>query len=411
METDIGQNTANQLDWNDSWTTLLLQLRLREQAGAQGMRALIRTFLFLALAAIMGCGGSSTSPKAIAFIYAVGQGSNSIFHFKQLSDGELQSSAVFLTATAPRPVAMTLTPSKNFLYVANLTSNAVSGFSVDHTTGVLAPVGNAIPPSPTGPQPIAVGVNSGSQFLFVLTKGDPAATPIAIGPAISIFSIDSRGLLTAAGSAATGAGPVALVVSPTAAVLYVASGSPTATTITPFTIAANGALTPAAGGFTGPAGTNFAGLTVDSKGQFLYAADSGNNAVFSFSIAAGGGLTPVAGSPFAAGTQTVSVAIDATSAFLYAANKGSNDISAFKVNAGVLTPVTGSPFPATASGVTAAAQPAYLTIDPTNQFVYVGNPGSANISGFAINIVDGSLVAVNNSPFGGIGANSIIITQ
>jgi 6-phosphogluconolactonase (cycloisomerase 2 family) len=374
------------------------------------MRALIRTFSVLALAAIMGCGGSSSSPKAIAFFYAVGQGSNSIFNFKQLADGELQSASVFTTATAPRPVAMAQTPSKNFLYVANLTSNVVSGFSVDHTTGVLAPVGNAIPPSPTGPQPIAVGVNSGSQFLFVLTQGAPTATP-AVAPAISIFSIDSRGLLTAAGSAATGAAPLAIAVSPTAAVLYVASGSPTATTITPFTIAANGALTPTAGGFTGPAGTNFAGLTIDSKGQFLYAADSGNNAVFSFGIGASGGLTPVAGSPFAAGTQTVSVAIDATSAFLFAANKGSNDISAYKVNAGVLTTVTGSPFPATASGVTTPAQPVFLTMDPTNQFVYVGNPGSGNISGFAINIADGSLVAVNNSPFGGVGASSIIITK
>lgn len=371
------------------------------------MRALFRTLCVLALAAVIGCGSSSTTPKAIAFLYAVGQGSNNIFNFKQLSDGQIQTSSVFATSTVPRPVAMALTPSRNFLYVANLTSSMVSGFSIDHTTGVLAPVGNAIPPSQTGPLPIAVGVNSGSQFLFVLTQG----TPPTVDPAVSIFSIDARGLLTAAGSAATGANPVALVVSPTAPVLYISSGSPTATTITPFSIAANGALTPLAGGFTGPAGTNFAGLTIDSKGQFLYGADSGNNAVFSFSIGGNGALTPVAGSPFAAGMQPVSVAIDATSSFLYSANKGSNDISAFKVNAGVLSPVTGSPFPATASGVTTPAQPAFLTLDPSNQFVYVGNPGSSNISGFAINITDGSLVAVSNSPFGGVGANSIVITK
>ena len=36
---------------------------------------------------------------------------------------------------------MVLHPSTNFLYVANLTSNVVSGFSVDHATGVLAPAG------------------------------------------------------------------------------------------------------------------------------------------------------------------------------------------------------------------------------------------------------------------------------
>jgi 6-phosphogluconolactonase (cycloisomerase 2 family) len=380
------------------------------------MRAIIRTLLVLALAAILGCGSSTPTAKPIAFLYAVGQGTNSIFNFKQLSDGQIQSASIFTTSTVPRPVALALTPSRNFLYVANLTSNVVSGFSVDHSTGVLAPVGNAIAPSQTGPQPIALGVNSGSQFLYVLTKGDPTVTPTPIDPAISIFGIDTRGLLTAAGSTVVGSAtagnfPTTLAVSPTAPVLYVASGTATATTISGFQIAANGSLAPIGGGFTGTAGTNFASLTIDSKGQFLYAADSGNNQVFSFSIGANGALTPVAGSPFAAGTQPVSLAIDGTSAFLYTANKGSNDISGFTVKAGVLTQVTGSPFPATASGVTTPPQPDFIIIDPTNFFVYVGNPGSSNISGFAINISDGTLVAVNNSPFGGVGATSIVVTK
>lgn len=376
------------------------------------MKAFIRTLLVLTLAAAVGCGGSSATPATIAFVYAVGQGSNNIFNFKQISDGEIQSASVFTTATLPRPVAMTLHPSRNFLYVANLTSNAVSGFSVDHTSGVLSPVGNAIPPTPTLPatNPIALGINSGGQFLFVLTQGAPTATP-AVAPGISIFSIDARGLLTGAGSVATGANPQSMVVSPTSATLYVTSGSPTATTISGFSIASNGALTPVGGDFVGPAGTNVAGMTIDSKGQFLYAADSGNNAVLCFSIAAGGTLTPVAGSPFTAGTQPVSVAVDSNNAFLYTANKGSNDISAFTVKAGVLTAVTGSPFPATTSGATTPAQPVFLTVDPTNQFVYIGDSGTNNIFAYAISLTDGSLVAVTNSPFGGVGASSIIITK
>ena len=370
------------------------------------MKAFIRTLLLLALAAALGCGGSSTGPKTLEFLYAVGQ-PNSIFNFQVLSDGEVQSSSVFTNATAPRPVAMTLHPSKNFLYVANLTSNVVSGFSVDHTTGVLTPVGTAIPPTPTGPQPTALGIDPGGQFLFVMTQGDPTATPTAIPPRISTFGIDARGLLTAGGSVDLAAPSQLLVVSPAANVLYVASGA----TIAGFSIGTSGALAPIAGGFTGAVGTNVAGMTIDSKGQFLYAADSGNNGVLTFSIDAAGALTPVAGSPFAAGTQPVSVAVDANNAFLYTANKGSNDISAFTVNAGVLTPVTGSPFPATTTGVTTPPQPVFITIDPTNQFVYVGNTGSSNMSGFAINIANGALVAVNNSPFGGVGATSIIVTK
>ena len=367
------------------------------------MKAFIRTLLLLALAAGIGCGSYTTAPTTLEFMYAVGQ-SNNIFNLKILSNGELQSSSVFATATAPRPVAMALHPSTNFLYVANLTSNAVSGFSLDHTTGVLAPVGNALPPTPTDPQPTALGIDPGGQFLFVMTQGDPAT---AIPPRISTFAIDARGLLTAVSSVDLAAAAQSLVVSPTASVLYVATGG----SIAGFSIDANGALAPIAGGFTGAAGTNVAGMTIDSKGQFLYAADSGNNAVLSLSIDANGALTAVAGSPFAAGTGPVSVAVDANNAFLYTANKGSNDISAFTVNAGVLTTVPGSPFPAIPSGSTTQAQPAFITIDPSNQFVYVGNPGSRSISGFAIKISDGTLVAVNNSPFVAIGPTSMIVTK
>jgi 6-phosphogluconolactonase len=367
------------------------------------MKAFIRTLLLLALAAMMGCGSSSTVTKPLEFLYAVGQ-PNNIFTVNILTSGEMQSASIFSTPTAPRPVAMVLHPSTNFLYVANLTSNAVSGFSVDHATGVLAPVGNALPPTPTDPQPTALGIDPGGHFLFVMTQGNPAAT---IPARISTFLIDARGLLTAGSSVDLAAPAQTLVVSPTANMLYVATGA----SIAVFSIGTNGALTPAAGGFTGAPGTSIAGMTIDSKGQFLYAADSGNNAVLSFTIDTSGALTPVGGSPFTAGTQPVSVAVDANNAFLYTANKGSNDISAFTVNAGVLTPVAGSPFPATTSGVTTAAQPAFITIDPTNQFVFVGNPGSSNISGFAISLADGSLVAVTNSPFAAVGATSIIVVK
>jgi 6-phosphogluconolactonase len=365
------------------------------------MKALIRILLPLALAAGIGCGSSTTLPPTLEFLYAVGQ-PNSIFSVKILSTGEMQSSSVFTNVTAPRPVATVLHPSTNFLYVANLTSNVVSGFSVDHATGVLAPVGNAIPPTPTDPQPMALGIDPGGQFLFVMTQGDTT-----IPPRISTFAIDARGLLTPLSSVDLAAPSQSLVVSPAASVLYVATG----VSITGFSIDTNGALTPISGGFTGAAGTSVAGMTIDSKGQFLYATDSGNNAVLSFSIDANGALTAVAGSPFAAGTQPVSVAVDANNAFLYTANKGSDDISAFTVNAGVLAPVAGSPFPSTTSGITTSPQPAFITVDPTNQFVYVGNPGSRNISGFAIRITDGSLVAVNNSPFSAVGATSMVITK
>src|SRR5262249_57736517 len=112
-------------------------------------------------------------------------------------------------------------------------------------------------------------------------------------------------------------------------------------------------------------------MTIDPKGQFLYATDSAGNQIFAFSIQSSGALTPVAGSPFAAGTQPVSVAVDSTGTLLYSANEGSNDVSAFKISSGALSPVAGSPFPTAGSGVVTPSQPVFVTVDTTNGFLYV----------------------------------------
>ena len=366
------------------------------------MRAFIRAGIILLIFAVAGCGGRSFKLTPIGFLFAVGQNSNNnILGFQVLSDGELVNTTLSSTPTAPRPVGMALHPSANFLYVTNFIANTVSGFNIEHTNGALSPVGTAVSPSPTGPAPVAAGTDSAGKFLYVLTQGS-ATVP----PAISIFSIDQRGLLTAAGSAPAPAAPQALVVSPAANFLYVAA----ANTISVFSIASDGSLASAAGGFTGTAGSNIPQMVIDPKGGFLYAPDSVNNGVLSFSIGADGSLTPVAGSPFAAGTQPVSVAVDSGNKFLYTANEGSNDISAYTISSGVLTQVKGSPFASTPSGTT-PAQPIFLTVDSSNQFVYIGNQGPENISAYNINAVDGTLVAVKNMPFFGIGASWIIATK
>lgn len=141
-------------------------------------------------------------------------------------------------------------------------------------------------------------------------------------------------------------------------------------------------------------------MTIDPKGLFLFAADSANNKVVSFSIASGtGALSPVAGSPFSAGTTPVSVAVDGTGTFLYASNSGSDNVSAYKISSGALTQVAGSPFSTLAAGATTAAQAGFVTVDVTNNFLYVANISARTIAGFAINSADGTLQPANNSPF------------
>ena len=369
------------------------------------------TLLFIA-ALFSGCLGSSKSSTAptLAFTYVVGQGDNGIRGFAEKTTGDLQALAVPTFPTTPRPVSIALHPSKNFLYVPNLTSNTVSGFTIDHVSGVLTPIGTALPPTPVcvSPavcaNPIRVGINSGGQFLFVLNQG---STSPAVPASISVFSIDTaRGLLTAvAGSpfafaSLAAPNPQSLVVSPTASFLYVSNG--VGHTISAFSIGGGGALTELTPAVTVPSSTStaatVAGLAIDPKGQFLYAADSANNEIASFSIG-GGTLTSVA-APFPAGTKPVAITVDSTSTFVYVANQGSNDVSAFKAASGVLTQIAGSPFASVPTGSVGTPQPSFLTVDVSNTFLYVANTGSSSISAFGIKSSDGTLGLITDSPFG-----------
>jgi 6-phosphogluconolactonase len=367
------------------------------------MKALIRAVFMLMMVALAGCGSSSPKPAAnVGLLYLVGQGANSVVAFFVKSTGELGPTSVNLFATNPRPVALALHPSTNLLYVANLSANTVSGYMVDHTTGILTPIGTALPPTPTGPSPVGLGINSTGQFLFVLNQGDAS---------ISVFGIDqTRGILTQIGAPfATGlTNPQTLMASPVAPLLFVASGT-APSQISPFSISAGGTLALVPGAFTGGTGSNFAGIRIDPKGQFLYAADSANNNVVSLKIAGSGALTPVAGSPFAAGTQPVGVAVDATSSFVYVSNAGTNNISAYKSNAGVLTQVGGSPYSTQQAGTVPTTQPGFLTVDGTNNFLYVSNVATKEIGAFAINASDGTLSNIVNAPFPGLVAGSWMV--
>lgn len=365
------------------------------------MKALFTITLLFSAIFLSGCLGSSSSSTAptLAFVYVVGQGDNGIRAFSEKSTGDLSSLPVGSFSTVPRPVSIALHPSKNFLYVPNQTSNTVSGFTIDHSAGVLTPIGTALSPTPVcGPgvcsNPIGVAVNSGGQFLFVLNQG--SASPV-VAASISVFNIDqARGLLSpAAFTTLAVPNPQFLAISPTQGFLYVSNG--TAGNISAFAIGSGGTLTELSGSpFSLGAGATAAGLAIDPKGQFLYAADSTNNKIASFN-AAGGPLALIG--TFPAGTKPAAVAVDSTSTFVYSANQGSNDVSAFKAASGALTQVAGSPFLVQPTGSVGTPQPIFLTVDVSNTFLYVANFGSSSISAFGIKSSDGTLALITNSPF------------
>jgi 6-phosphogluconolactonase len=195
-----------------------------------------------------------------------------------------------------------------FAYAVNFSSNTISAYAVNATSGALTPVAGS--PFATGANPDSIAVDPSGKFAYVTSNGEPNSG--------SIF-------------------------------------------IYGYTInATSGALIPIAGSpFSG--GPNPTAVTVDPTGKFAFVTNQGDGTVSAFRInVTSGALAPVVGSPYAVGTNPQGVA--ATIKFAYVANIADSTVSAFAIDgsSGALTPVPGSPF-AAGGGPGVAA-------DPTGKF-------------------------------------------
>jgi 6-phosphogluconolactonase (cycloisomerase 2 family) len=99
------------------------------------------------------------------------------------------------------PVAMTVDPTKNFLYIVNRNSNSVNGFRVNQTTGALAALNPAV--VSTGLHPVALTIHSSGEFLYVSNSGSDN---------ISAFSVSTaNGALATSATVSSSAQPAGLV--------------------------------------------------------------------------------------------------------------------------------------------------------------------------------------------------------
>ena len=274
----------------------------------------------------------------------------------------------------------------NIVYVANQTSNDVSAYTINATTGALTAVaGGAVA---AGTTPSAVTVSPNGAFAYVTNSGSNN---------VSAYTINATtGALTAVagGAVAAGTTPSAVTVSPNGAFAYVTnSGS---NNVSAYTInATTGALTAVAGGAVA-AGTTPSAAVVSPNGAFLFVANQGSSNISVYTIDSGTGAVTAllggTGNPFAAGTTPVGITITPNGTFVHVANSGSNNVSAFSVNTGTgaLTALAGgigNPF---AAGTT----PAGITLTPNASFVYVANGGSNNVSAYTLDSGTGVLTAL-----------------
>jgi 6-phosphogluconolactonase (cycloisomerase 2 family) len=147
-----------------------------------------------------------------------------------------------------------------------------------------------------------------------------------------------------------------------------------------------------------PAGANPLSLALGPKAvgtdevQFLYTAnpDATSPSISAFNLI-GAGPTPLSGSPFPLVVGPY-IATDRTGAYLYV-TAGSGIVGyGIDGTTGMLTPLPGFP-------VVTGTAPHSVTFDTTNQFLYVANDGSADVSGFRFDASTGALTPITGSPF------------
>jgi 6-phosphogluconolactonase (cycloisomerase 2 family) len=274
-----------------------------------------------------------------------------------------------------------------FAYVANSGSNDVSMYTINATTGALAPIAPGTIAAGMGP--VSVAVDPSGRFVYVANANSNN---------VSMYTIDATtGALTSIGTTAagTGSGLTSVAVDPSGRFAYVANGDlffGEGNDVSMYTInATTGALAPIAPG-TVAAGMGPVSVAADPFGRFAYVANLVSDNVSMYAISATIGALTSIDTPVAAGRQPFSVAVDPSGRFAYAANSLSDNVSMYAINAttGALTFID--------TPVAAGRDPVSVAVDPSGRFAYVANegssPSSGNVSMYTINATTGALAPI-----------------
>ncbi|MGC1435287.1 MAG: beta-propeller fold lactonase family protein [Terriglobales bacterium] len=303
--------------------------------------------------------GTGTAPAAIAITPALdamfisNTGSNDISSYTTNSGGSL-TAVSGTTKAGTRPMGLAIDPAGKFLFVANQGSSNISAFTIG-TGGALTAVPGSpfttIPvgfPYPIGTLPVAVAVSGSGKFLYVANQ---------LANFVSVFSINSTsGALKASGVAfyATGDAPSGLGISPNGGFLYAMNAAATSNSVSAFAICdivVTSCVNPSSpdGTLTQVAGSPFAAglgpvaIAFDLNFNFAYVVDKGSNTISQYSWGPGDGvLTPLSPATISTGLTPVAMAIRTgvtgtnigniitnPTDYAYVANNGAGSISMY----------------------------------------------------------------------------------
>jgi len=225
----------------------------------------------------------ATLPSAVAvsatgkFLYVANNFTGTVSAYSISSSGALSvlGPAPYTVGNAPSGLGMT--PDGAFLYVANAGSNNVSAFAIcdkmvtscpdpGNPDGTLTPVAGS--PFPAGLGPVAIAVDPGFKFLYVLDKQSSQISQYTYAPGTGVLSALTTPVIS------TGLTPFSLVI------------------------------------ISGATGTNI-GNTLTNPTDFMYVANNGASTLSAFSLnTTSGVLTPIGVASTVTGGNPSAVAAD-----------------------------------------------------------------------------------------------------
>ncbi len=341
------------------------------------------------------------------FAYAVGATSNTISAYTiNATTGQLTQVSGSPWATGELPQSITIDPSGKFVYVANQTSNNISAYTINGDTGALTPVPSS--PFPAGDDPGSVAIDPTGRFAYANNLDDSP------GGDVSGYTINpTTGALTLMPGSPflVGSGAFGLAIAPSGEFGYVGFGN--GTQITAFSIdPTTGIPTEVAGSPFAMGGAGVFSLVITPSGKFIYVVgDNTPGTIVALSVNTTTGVVkPVTGSPFAAGYQPAYATVDPDGTLLYVTNTNfseksqpnSNEVWTYAIAGdGALTLLNKARTQQGPGPVVLAGGSAAVTYTP--KFAYVANQGpntgAGNVSAYTINASSGHLTAVSGSPF------------
>ena len=321
--------------------------------------------LLLAACSSGGGGGANAAPPGSTstnnvprFVYVANVSDNTLSIYSVDAGRTLRHNGYASTGIAPRAVVSD--PQNKFLYVANSGAGSISAFAVDGVNGQLTQIDAdaltaGVQDFAAGTSPIALAMHLSGKFLYAANNGSNTITAYTVDPATGALSAIDADTVTAG-------------------VQYFAATAPVA-------------------------------LAINPSGSYLYVLDNAVSSISAFSIdPSTGRLTSIDADAVSAGSQALhiaganptNIAMDPLGGYLYAmdSNPATGQLHALKIDA-VNGALTLSKSQLLISGPTAAA------IHPSGRFAFVANfsgpndTASSGVNAFTIDRSDGTLTAIN----------------